>query len=249
MARWSSRRTVVVPPEVRVLAPFVDAGVFGAFEVQLASTIARLQPGAGDDVILALTVAARAPGFGHVCVDLDSAVHQISLSDDADEPAVSLPWPSAEGWTRAVAASPLVMQPALGPTVLARPLVWDEGHLYLQRYWHYEVSVARALADRAEQSRISHGQANATGDIDRALAVYDDQAQQHEGRKTRRGRGPVRAERVGQVDQGRRRCPVRTAPDREQDHLHAPERSAVLISGSWRRSAARRGVWGRVPRG
>jgi exodeoxyribonuclease V alpha subunit len=154
-----------------VLAPFVDAGVFGAFEVQLASTIARLQPGAGDDVILALTVAARAPGFGHVCVDLDSAVHQISLSDDADEPAVSLPWPSAEGWTRAVAASPLVMQPALGPTVPARPLVWDEGHLYLQRYWHYEVSVARALADRAEQSRISHGQADATGDIDRALAA------------------------------------------------------------------------------
>ena len=40
-------RPVVVPHGVAVLAPFVEAGVFGAYEVQFATTVLRLQPGTG----------------------------------------------------------------------------------------------------------------------------------------------------------------------------------------------------------
>ena len=63
-------RHPVVPDEVAVLVPFVEAGMFGSFEVHLAATMVRLQPDVGDEVVLALAIAARAPRFGHVCVDL-----------------------------------------------------------------------------------------------------------------------------------------------------------------------------------
>ena len=52
-------RRIGVPPEVAVLEPFVDAGVFTAAEVQLSTTFARLRPGESDEVLLAIAVAAR----------------------------------------------------------------------------------------------------------------------------------------------------------------------------------------------
>ena len=68
-------RPVVVPAGMEVLRPFIEAGVFGEYEVQFAAGVLRLQPGLGDDELLALAVAARAPRFGHVCTH-------------------SMPWPS-----------------------------------------------------------------------------------------------------------------------------------------------------------
>ena len=52
--------SVVVPPGVEVLTPFIEAGVFGAYEVQFAATVLRLRPGLGAEELLALAVAARA---------------------------------------------------------------------------------------------------------------------------------------------------------------------------------------------
>lgn len=54
-------RSVVLPPGVGVLAPFVEAGVFGSYEVQFAASVLRLRPGLTTEELLALAVAARAP--------------------------------------------------------------------------------------------------------------------------------------------------------------------------------------------
>ena len=121
--------------------------MFGAYEVQFAAAVLRLQPGLGAEELLALAVAARAPRFGHVCTPLDAMA--VRLAELDGEEADGLPWPPADAW----AASPgrfgrrglRQPQPGDGPI---RPLVWDGGRLYLHRYWHYELAVADDLARR-----------------------------------------------------------------------------------------------------
>ncbi len=134
---------------VAVLSPFVEVGLFGSYELQLARTVRRLQPDVSDAALLALAVAARAPRFGHVCSRLDlAALEQADLTDDGS-PAPPLPWPSAEEWAAALDASGIVATPADATAEPVRPLVWDAGRLYLQRYWHYELAVADDIHRRA----------------------------------------------------------------------------------------------------
>ena len=139
-------RPVVLPPGMGVLAPFVEAGVFGAYEVQFAAAVLGLQPDLGAEELLALAVAARAPRFGHVCTPLDGLA--VRLAELDGEEADGLPWPSSDRWAAALRRSPVV---ATAPSVdggPVLPLVWDGDRLYLHRYWHYELAIAADLARR-----------------------------------------------------------------------------------------------------
>ena len=138
-----------VPDEVAMLAPFVEAGVFGAFEVHLAATMVRLQPDVGDEIVLALAVAARAPGLGHVCVDLSRLAEQVEVDRVPTGTSADLPWPKLASWIRAIKRSPLVQDPRALPLDRVRPLVWDGDRLYLQRYWYDERAIAADLTRRA----------------------------------------------------------------------------------------------------
>ncbi|MGO8872221.1 MAG: exodeoxyribonuclease V subunit alpha [Acidimicrobiales bacterium] len=131
------------------LAPFVDAGVLGPLEQQLTAAVARLEPGAGPLALLALALAARAPRFGHVCVELEHVRDQVLESDDTATPDRDLPWPDPVVWARELSVSPIVAVPARASEPPLRPLVWDGRRVYLQRYWHYEALVAGDLERRA----------------------------------------------------------------------------------------------------
>lgn len=154
-----------LPERVSVLAPFVDAGVFGAAEVHLADTLVRLSQRddrrAGRDertvddlVVLAAAVAARAPRSGHVGVRLDQVAETVLgetvLGEtvvgggDRDEGA-TLDWPDPERWEQALRSSPLVAESATADDDPVRPLVFDRGRLYLHRLWSDEVRVAERL--------------------------------------------------------------------------------------------------------
>jgi exodeoxyribonuclease V alpha subunit len=137
---------VQVPSEVSVLAPYVAAGVFGSSDVQLAAAVARLVD-VDEAVVLAIAVAARGPRLGHVCIDLDDVDH---LLVDVPDEAHDLTWPPFGEWAQALAASAAVASPAEANIEPLRPLVFDGRRLYLQRYWTYEVSVAKELAERAD---------------------------------------------------------------------------------------------------
>ena len=142
---------VAVPAAVSVLAPYVEEGIFGPFEVQLAATMARLVPTASAEELLGVAIAARAPRFGHVCAELDRLPSALAGDGDRAGAAV-LPWPAPEGWVVALAGSPLVSTP--GATHhRVRPLVWDGSRLYLQRYWRDENAVATDLTRRARPAR------------------------------------------------------------------------------------------------
>lgn len=159
------RRTVGVPPEVAVLAPFVEAGLFGPFEVQLAASLVRLhrlEPApddssdsdVGDEVVLAIATAASAPRFGHVCVDLARFEEQIGtmFAEGMAMGTDALPWPRSTSWLSILGDSALVWVPGKAAHDRIRPLVLDGTRLYLQRYWHDEVAVAADLTRRARRA-------------------------------------------------------------------------------------------------
>jgi exodeoxyribonuclease V alpha subunit len=141
-----SGRPVIVPTGVGVLVPFVEAGVFGAYEVQFTAAVLRLQPELGADELLALAVAARAPRFGHVCTPLDAMA--VRLAELDGEEADGLPWPPPDAWAATLRRSGVVATASPVDQGPVRPLVWDADRLYLQRYWHYELAIAEDLARR-----------------------------------------------------------------------------------------------------
>ncbi|MEO6987707.1 MAG: exodeoxyribonuclease V subunit alpha [Aquihabitans sp.] len=139
--------TPLVPADVRVLAPFVEAGVLGATDVHLAATIARLHPNLDPRVLLGVAVASRAPGLGHVGIELAAVAER--MRDGDQEGLADLPWPDVEGWADALHHSPAVAAPEAYADRPVRPLVWDGTRIYLQRYFHDELMVASDVTRRS----------------------------------------------------------------------------------------------------
>jgi exodeoxyribonuclease V alpha subunit len=112
-----------------LLGAFNGAGVLTSADVHVASALGRLGRESDERVLLAVALAVRAVRGGSVCVDLATV---------ADPP--DLPWPEADDWSRAVAASPLVT---------AGLVRWDNDLLYLDRYHEQETQVVDDLLSRA----------------------------------------------------------------------------------------------------
>ena len=112
-----------------LLGVFNVAGVLSAADVHVAARLGRLAAEPDEVVLLAAAVAVRAVRAGSVCVDLTT------VSDLAPE----LPWPAADSWVEAVAASSLATSGVLR-------LEGDD--LYLHRYWHEEGQVVADLTTR-----------------------------------------------------------------------------------------------------
>ena len=152
-----------MPPECAPLEPFVEAGVFDAYEVHLVASVARLHPGMGDEVALALALAARAPRFGHVCTGVDLSALPVAVTDEDAGLATPLPWPAAASWEGALRESPLVADHDSGERLPLRPLVWDLGKLYLQRLWHDELQVANEFRRRCGEDGVGTGAGAVSG--------------------------------------------------------------------------------------
>jgi len=154
---WSTQRVD------GVLAPFAEAGLVGPFEIQLAAVAGRATPDASDDELLALALVARATRLGHVCLELDQVRRQVAASQDDEGTVVDLPLPDVGSWSRSLASGPLVADADRARDDPLRPLVWDGGRLYLQRYWSFELAVAGQIIGRSgstpddsDGSRLSH---------------------------------------------------------------------------------------------
>jgi len=134
-----------------------DAGELEDLDVHFARMMVRLSGAPDDDLALAGALASRATGEGHVCVDLARVA---GTRIGGREGAVRAP--ELEAWCEALAASRVVARAGAcedaeppaepGMDAGARPLVLDAvGRLYLERYWRYEVELARALLERARE--------------------------------------------------------------------------------------------------
>ncbi|MDP8977768.1 MAG: exodeoxyribonuclease V subunit alpha [Actinomycetota bacterium] len=125
-----------------LLWPFNDAGVLGPADVHVATTLGRLCGEGEPAVLLAAALAVRAPRLGHVCADLDTVRHTVTVDEDAPVGLRALPWPSPRDWVEAVATSALTAE---GDP----PLRLVGSRLYLDRYWRYERRVVEDLQARA----------------------------------------------------------------------------------------------------
>ena len=142
---------VAVPTAASVLAPYVEAGIFGPFEVQLAASMARLVPTASAEALLAVAIAARAPRFGHVCAELIVGLRPWPATGTGAAPPIC-PGRPREDWGRRVPPFPTGVHtwchPRPGP-----PSGVGGSRLYLQRYRRDENAVATDLTRRARPAR------------------------------------------------------------------------------------------------
>ncbi|WP_254459794.1 exodeoxyribonuclease V subunit alpha [Xanthomonas sacchari] len=130
-----------------LLAALHRTGTLRTLDHAFAHSLARLDPDTPDLVLAAAALASLAVASGHA--GLDPARASLLL-DNRDGAAPALP--TADDWTRALAASRWVAQPAAADAASAdRPLVLEHGLLYLRRYREYERRLALGLRRLAAQ--------------------------------------------------------------------------------------------------
>lgn len=135
-----------------LLERLAASGVVTAVDLRVAEAVCRLSAETDEDVRLAISLAARAPRHGHVCIELDQVAARVELrlGGDDDGPDEPLVWPDPEAWRAAVAASPAVRAP--GEERVAA-LVLDGSRLYLDRHWNYEWRLEARLLEMAATHR------------------------------------------------------------------------------------------------
>lgn len=135
------------------LRPFREQGVLGSLEVHVVDHLGALVGEADPEVLLALALAARAPGRGHICIDLRDLERFVVRSDSGEYEAASresLKWPEdTTDWLARIAASRLVRAPDDPPSEHSA-FVLDGSVLYTERYFSYQVQLAAALRERVE---------------------------------------------------------------------------------------------------
>ncbi|WP_295909730.1 exodeoxyribonuclease V subunit alpha [uncultured Xanthomonas sp.] len=123
------------------LATLYRSGTLRTLDHAFAHSLARLDPNTPDLVLVGAALASLAVASGHA--GLDPARASLLL-DSRDGAAPTLP--TADDWTRALAASRWVAQPAAeDPASPDCPLVLEHGLLYLRRYREYERRLALGL--------------------------------------------------------------------------------------------------------
>ncbi|MGH8999983.1 MAG: exodeoxyribonuclease V subunit alpha, partial [Acidimicrobiia bacterium] len=132
-----------------ILGAFNHAGVLNAADIHVATRLAAINGDASEKVLLAAALAVRAPRLGHVCTDLSTVRHTVTVDADLPVDVSSLPWPDPADWVSDLHASGLVAVGLGGAT--DRPLRLVDTLLYLDRYWREERQVAAALSSRAGQ--------------------------------------------------------------------------------------------------
>lgn len=118
-------------------------------DVHVTDTVARLTGERGDEALLAVALAVRAPRLGHVCLELQR-VGEIGLAAEG-QARLDVPLPELEPWLAALRTSPAVRANGDDDRDHVAPLVLDGHRLYLDRYWRYEqrlVSRLISLLDR-----------------------------------------------------------------------------------------------------
>lgn len=128
-----------------LLAAFSEVGVLAAADVHVhvARCLTTLCGEHDDQVLLAASLAVRAPRLGHVHVDLASIRTTVSVDSDESVDLDALPWPEVTAWVAAIERSTVAGVGEDDPMVA--PLRLLGTRLHLDRLWRDERSVAGDL--------------------------------------------------------------------------------------------------------
>jgi len=136
---------------LNLLKEWSECGWLRPLDRAFAGFLKACRPDSPDLVLLAAALVSHQLGRGHVCLDLEAVLAEpdntLSLPPEGEigEPVSSKPSEildgvSLETWTQTLQSSALVA-PGAGNT----PLVFDDGRLYLRRYWQYTRQVAQQI--------------------------------------------------------------------------------------------------------
>ncbi|MFT4628136.1 MAG: exodeoxyribonuclease V alpha subunit, partial [Myxococcota bacterium] len=154
---WTAARLAGLsgPESLRWLQPLLLAQVLEPVDLHVTAMLAARFGESDPAVLLAASLAIRAPRHGHVCVDLlqlESATLRPEAVRDVPQEDVELP-EARQDWLDRVARSALVRAPGPGST----PLVLRGSLLYTDRYFTYEASLEQALRGRfGERRAVAH---------------------------------------------------------------------------------------------
>lgn len=148
-----------------VLNAWVEHRWLRPLDRALVHFLRDLVPDCDPWTLLSAALVSHQLGRGHICMVLEDVLQDpdglLALPPENRQADPSVPRPSqllraldVQHWMETLANSPVVDTPAAIPSVRAdgvRPLVLEQGRLYLRRYWRYEQQVARHLRQRLTQ--------------------------------------------------------------------------------------------------
>lgn len=162
------------PSLMEQLQGWVDAGGLRALDLAFTRFIAEQTPDASDALLLAVALLSERNAHGHVCLDLQAALHHPEhlLSSMQDNTAASQPIRRAlqeqlsrltlEQWLNQLASSSAV-EDCRGQSTshTSRPLIMSSAPttngsrpmLYLRRYWQYERRIQAGIQQRLQQQQ------------------------------------------------------------------------------------------------
>ena len=149
---------------LHLLNNWQELGWLRALDTALVKLLAQLDPDAEPLVLLAIALTSHQLGHGHICLDLQTLLHEPDLTlllppegqvaeHSNDLPSQRLAGIRLTDWRASLKRSRLVRsQVDVDADMAVTPLVLLDGRLYLQRYWHYEHSVAQQLVRRIQST-------------------------------------------------------------------------------------------------
>ncbi|GAA3892944.1 exodeoxyribonuclease V subunit alpha [Halomonas cibimaris] len=132
-----------------LLFAWAEYGWIRDLDAALAHRLAQLAPEAEPAGLLAAMLVSHQAGQGHLLLDLERArrapesLLAVSRDDGAPPPPEALIRRLPAGW-----ADALRRWSAVGEGPGNTPLVLEDDHLYLRRYWRHEQQVSRGIAAR-----------------------------------------------------------------------------------------------------
>lgn len=129
------------------------SGIFNNMDLELGRYVTGGNPDNAPVLFLAGALASWAVQQGHSCCDLKQLSGTV-MSADEEEAEIQLHLPLLEDFRKALRLVPQMAVLLPEQTIGKQPLILDgEGHLYLNRYYHYERNIAKQLLSRLHRTR------------------------------------------------------------------------------------------------
>ena len=120
---------------------------FSSVDLVFAKSVCRWSRSDSHVLFLAAALASWAVQHGHSCCDLNRLSGKV-MNAEEDDQMKQLRLPTAEVFRATLEKYPAMTALVPRQTVQIQPLVLDPaGHLYLNRYYHYERNIALSYCD------------------------------------------------------------------------------------------------------
>lgn len=154
------------------LSALLASKAFNSTDRHFADFMERLIDQKSPALVLASALVSRWLADGHSCLPLKDVADRHFPASEADG-AGQIKCPASDEWIKKLVAA----TEAVGEPGTSKPLILDDGHLYLQRFWRYEIEIARNLIDLLNQPSNDINKEKLVGSLKRLFPKSKDSAE------------------------------------------------------------------------